>query len=174
MPRLRMSRDIPPLPLHPLTKRTGGKKTTLFNFTFISKQPQFLFNCTTIPLHFHVVPATTEAFIVSWDEIFYSLLVSISSASYVVGRLATTVSTSTLTGMLVPQPRIYSQCTSGMHKSWTTKCSTVPLISKYPQYRTSSTWPSRGPRFLMRQNFLTPGASNFVTQFAPRRHARIF
>jgi hypothetical protein len=40
------------------------------------------FNCTVIPLHFHIVPAITEAFIISLNEVFYSLLISVRVLCY--------------------------------------------------------------------------------------------
>jgi hypothetical protein len=84
-------------------------------------------------------------------------------------------STSTLIRMLVPQPGIYSRRTSGMHKSPTTKCSTVaPDIHISSVQNLLHMALMASTRFLMRQNLLTPGASIFVKQFAPRRHARIF
>jgi hypothetical protein len=34
-------------------------------------------NCIAMPLYFHVVPSTTEAFMVRWDELFCALLISV-------------------------------------------------------------------------------------------------
>jgi len=36
-----------------------------------------MFNCTAIPLHFHIVTATSQIFTISWGDLFSSLLISV-------------------------------------------------------------------------------------------------
>ena len=51
----------------------------------------FAFNCCAIPLHFHVILAINDAFIISRDELFSSLL--ISALPYVISHRITAVCT---------------------------------------------------------------------------------
>ena len=46
------------------------------------QKEHFTCNCTAIPLVFRTVLPTTKAFIISWDELFYSLLISVRVMCY--------------------------------------------------------------------------------------------
>jgi len=43
---------------------------------------QDIFNCIAAPILFHTAPTTTDAFIIQWDELFYSLFISVHVLCY--------------------------------------------------------------------------------------------
>jgi len=59
---------------------------------FTSKQEQFTFNCTAIPLLFHVALTTVQVFIKLWDWLSCSLLTSVCGPAFI-KQSVTTVST---------------------------------------------------------------------------------
>ena len=69
-----------------LFTRVGQKinlQSTYFRFcTFSSYTNGSTFRCCAILLHFHIVPAITEPFILSCDELFCSLLISVRLLRY--------------------------------------------------------------------------------------------
>ena len=59
---------------------------------FSAQLEQFRFICTAIPLLFHLVTATADAFIISWDELFSPC--RLQSMPFAIRYSVTTVSTS--------------------------------------------------------------------------------
>ena len=51
-------------------------------FIFTSKEQHFGCECITIQLFFHIFLAKNEAFIISWDNLFYALLIKVHVLCY--------------------------------------------------------------------------------------------